>query len=84
MCLSSICNFKQKRKKIRNLLEKNKIQYGKHYPQPLHKLNAVKNFFIKKNFPNAEFFSKYGVSLPIDPNLKKSQLIKICKVLNSI
>ncbi len=74
----------KKEKKIRNLLEKNKIQYGKHYPQPLHKLNAVKNFFIKKNFPNAEFFSKYGVSLPIDPNLKKSQLIKICKVLNSI
>lgn len=74
----------KKEKKIQNLLKKNKIQYGKHYPKPLHKLNAVKKYFSSQSYPNAEFFSKYGISLPIDPNLKKNQLIKICRVLNSI
>ncbi len=74
----------KKEKKIINILKKNKIQYGKHYPQPLHKLKAVKKIFRNKSFPNAEKFSKYGISLPIDPNLKKKHLIKICKVLNSL
>ena len=74
----------KKEKKIRKLFEKNKIQYGKHYPQPIHKLKAVKEIFRNKSYPNAENFSNYGISLPIDPNLKKFELMKICKVLNSI
>ena len=74
----------KKEKKIIKILKKNKIQYGKHYPQPLHKLKAVKKIFRNKSFPNAEKFAKYGISLPIDPNLKKNHLIKICKVLNSL
>ena len=41
-------------------------------------------FFVRKLRKNAEKFSKYGISLPIDPNLKKNHLIKICKVLNSL
>ena len=74
----------KKEKKIRQLLEKNKIQYGKHYPKPIHKLNAAKTIFKNMSYPNAESFSNFGISLPIDPNLKKKQLIKICNVLNSI
>ena len=74
----------KKEKKIRQLLEKNKIQYGKHYPKPIHKLNAAKTIFKNLSYPNAESFSNFGISLPIDPNLKKKQLIKICNVLNSI
>ena len=74
----------KKEKKIRKLFENEKIQYGKHYPQPIHKLNAVKNIFKNESFPNAENFSNYGLSLPIDPNLKKKELVKICNILNSI
>ena len=74
----------KKEKKIRKLFEKNKIQYGKHYPQPIHKLKAVKKTFKNISFPNAEYFSNFGISLPIDPNLKKKQLFKICSILNSI
>jgi dTDP-4-amino-4,6-dideoxygalactose transaminase len=74
----------KKEKKIKKLLEKNKVQYGKHYPQPIHKLKAVKKIFKNMSFPNAEKFSNYGISLPIDPNLKKNQLLKICNILNSI
>ena len=61
----------KKEKKIKKLFEKNKIQYGKHYPQPIHKLKAVKKIFKNISFPNAENFSSFGISLPIDPNLKK-------------
>ena len=74
----------KKEKKIRELFEKNKIQYGKHYPQPIHKLKAAKEIFRNKSYPNAENFSNFGISLPIDPNLKKFELMKICKILNSI
>ena len=66
----------KKEKKIRELLKKNKVQYGKHYPQPIHKLKAVKKIFKKKSFPNAEKFSNFGISLPIDPNLKKKTIIE--------
>ena len=71
-------------KKITKILKKNNIQYGKHYPKPIHKLRATKKIFSNQIYKNAEFFSNYGISLPIDPNLKKGKIIKICKLLNSI
>ncbi len=74
----------KKEKKLTKLLTKKNIQWGKHYPKPIHKLEATKKIFKKKHFPNAEYFSNYGISLPIDPNLKKKELIKICKVINSL
>ena len=71
-------------KKIRKLFNKNHIQYGKHYPQPIHKLNSLKKIFIGQSFPNSEKFSKFGISFPIDPNLKQKELRKICEIINSI
>ena len=35
-------------------------------------------------FKNSEKIARQGISLPIDPNLKKSEIIKICKVINSL
>ena len=63
-------------KKIRKLFNENYIQYGKHYPQPIHKLNSLKKIFLGQSFPNSEKFSKLGISLPIDPNLKKKRTKK--------
>ncbi len=74
----------KKEKKLTKLLTKKNIQWGKHYPQPLHKLGATKKMFKNMNFPNAEYFSTYGISLPIDPNLKKRELVKICDTINSL
>ncbi len=71
-------------KKIINLFNKNKIQFGKHYPEPIHRLNGTKKLFKNKKFKNAEIFSKYGLSLPIDPNSSKKDIIKVCGLLNSI
>ena len=66
------------------MFNKNHIQYGKHYPQPIHKLNSLKKIFLGQSFPNSEKFSKFGISLPIDPNLKQKELRKICEIINSI
>jgi len=39
--------------------------------------------FKNKKFVNAENIARYGISLPIDPNLTKKNILKIIKVLNS-
>ena len=74
----------QKVKKLTKELKRNKIQFGRYYPTPIHKLEAVKNIFKNEKYKNAEFFSKYGIGLPIDPNLKKNEILKICKIINKI
>ena len=71
-------------KKLIKIFNKNNIQYGKHYPEPLNKIKSLKRMFLKKKFINAERFSKFGISLPIDPNLKLNELKKICNLINSI
>ena len=73
-----------KRKKLIELLKKNFIQFGFHYPISINKLNIVKRDFKKQKFINAERIAREGISLPIDPNLKKSEIKKIYKVVNSL
>jgi len=72
------------RNKLITLLKKNKIQFGFHYPFAIHQLKIFKKKFGKDKFKNSEKIAKQGISIPIDPNLKKSEIIKICKVINSL
>jgi dTDP-4-amino-4,6-dideoxygalactose transaminase len=71
------------KKKIINLLKKNNIQYSEHYPISINKLKIFSKNKSKK-FKNAENFAKYGLSLPIDPTLKKNDILKISKLINTI
>ena len=71
-----------KRKEFIKYLEDANIQYGFHYPYAIHQLNAFKKYFKKERFPNSEMLSKYGISIPIDPNLKKSEISYIINKLN--
>ena len=49
----------KKEKKIIKLFTKKKIQFGKHYPQPIHQLKcSKKKTFKNQTYPNAENFSK--------------------------
>jgi len=66
------------------LLKKKFIQFGYHYLISIKKLNIVKKDFKKQKFINAERIAREGISLPIDPNLKKSEIKKIYKVVNSL
>ena len=64
-------------------LDKNKIQYGLHYPMSINQLNALKKLFHNQTFPNSENLAKKCISLPIDPTLSLKEIYKIIKVLNS-
>ena len=69
------------------LIEKfnsNKIQFGFHYPYPLHKLEFAKKYFNKEKYHNSEQLANYGISIPIDPNLKINEINKICRIINSL
>ncbi len=72
------------RKKITDIFKKNNIQYGFHYPKTINQLSSLKGLFKKQKFINSEIIAKYGLSLPIDPNLRLKDQIKIIKILNSI
>ena len=86
---SKSCVFHQyvvltnKRDKLIKLLDKNKIQYGFHYPKAIHQLDVFKKTFGKQRFKNAENLAKNSLSIPIDPNLKIKDMRKIVKVLNN-
>ena len=71
------------RKKLINLLESKKIQYGFHYPFAIHQLEIFKNRFFKQKFKNSERLAREGLSIPIDPNLSKSEMNFIINTLNS-
>ena len=66
-----------KRKKLIQIF---KISFGIHYPRAIHQLNAFKKY-LKKDL-NAEQLASNSISLPIDPNLSKKNVLKICEVVN--
>ena len=70
------------RKNLIKLLNKNKIQFGIHYPRPINKLNCFKKLFKNKKFVNSELIASNCLSIPIDPNLSLNDQKKICSVLN--
>ena len=70
------------RDRLASYLDKNNIQYGFHYPKAIHQLE----FYSKKNkecYPNSEILASNGLSLPIDPKLKKKEIKYIIDKLNS-
>ena len=69
-------------KKLRKYLKDNSIPFGQHYPQALHQLKAVKKIFKNQKYLNAERLAYEGTSLPINPLLKKKDVLKICKIIN--
>ncbi len=73
-----------KRKKLIKLFDKNNIQYGFHYPKSINQLDIFKSQFKNEKYINSEKLAKTGISLPIDTNLKKRELSKIIKLVNSL
>ena len=73
----------KKRNELIKYLKKSNIQYGFHYPYAIHELQAFKGYFKDEKFPNSEMLSRYGISIPIDPNLTKKQISYVINKLNS-
>ena len=75
--------IKKTRKMLFDYLKKNNVSLQVHYIpihlQPYYK----KNFGYRlKNFPNAEKFYEQEISLPIYYSLKKSEILKVSKLIN--
>jgi dTDP-4-amino-4,6-dideoxygalactose transaminase len=71
------------RNKFIKFLKINKIQFGFHYPKSINQLKVFKKFFKNCHYKNSENLAKFGISLPIDPNLSKKQIHFIVKTINS-
>ncbi len=70
------------RDKLQKYLREKGIPTMIYYPLPLHLQPAFKYLGYKKgNFPEAEKVSKEVISLPIYPELKKSEVKKIVKII---
>lgn len=76
--------YHDRRDKIIKLLSKLGVQTRIIYPYPINEMTAYKNFFKKKVFNISSYKSKGIFSLPLYPELKTSDVKKICKILKSI
>jgi len=58
------------------------IQYGIHYPIPIHLQRAYRDSrYGEGDFPVAEQVAREVLSLPIYPELQRSQIEEVCKVV---
>jgi len=72
------------RKKLTKLLDDKKIQYGFHYPYPIHKLKAFKKNFKGQKYQNAEKLANEGLSLPVNPILSNKEISLVIKTVNKL
>ena len=74
------------RDKLKNYLNEHKVETGVHYPISISNLKCYENYFkddcdIKNNCSNAIDNSKNILSLPMYPDLKEEEIIKICELI---
>ncbi len=71
------------RNKIIGDINKHKVEFGIHYPIPIHRQRAYKNHKqFRENILNADNFSKQLLSLPIFPKMKDSEVERVVEVIN--
>ncbi len=80
------CNYhlyvirSKNRDELSNYLKSKKINTLIHYPIPLHMQKSFSYLdHFEDDFPNASKFSKEILSLPMYPELKNEEIIKVCK-----
>jgi len=77
--------YHPKAKIIKKKLEKLKIQTRSIYPYPIHKMKAYSNLINnKKDLKNSEKKSRGIFCLPLYPELKNSEILKIIKTLKKV
>ncbi|KKS75302.1 MAG: Pleiotropic regulatory protein [Candidatus Gottesmanbacteria bacterium GW2011_GWC2_42_8] len=74
----------KKRDLLKNYLEKKGIATGIHYPVPIHLVPSFKSLGYKEgDFPESEKAAKEILSLPMFPELKDSEIVKVAQEINS-
>ena len=75
-----------KRDKIIRKLKANNIQVNINYPFPIHKMKAYKSQILNKSsqLPTTEKMASGIFSLPLYPELKVNELLRVTRVLKKI
>lgn len=69
----------QNRESLQEFLKKNEIETLIHYPLPIYSQEAYKHMSHRpEDFPQTEKFAKEIVSLPLHPQMKKSDVEYVC------
>ena len=68
------------RDKLLNFLKKNKIEASAHFVPPLHLQKYLKKF-NKNKLPVTEKLSKEIITLPIYPDMKKSEALFVINII---
>ncbi|MDD5618370.1 MAG: DegT/DnrJ/EryC1/StrS family aminotransferase, partial [Candidatus Omnitrophica bacterium] len=75
----------KKRKKLMQEFSRNKIPCSVFYPLPLHLQKANRYLGYKRgDFPVAEKISKEILAIPVHPNLKKEDVVKIVSIIKRV
>jgi len=76
------CLIKQRlRNNFLYFMKKNGVEVSAHFVPPLHRQNYLKKY-AKGKLRNTDILSKRIVTLPIYPNLRKSELNKIFEIIH--
>ena len=67
----------RKRAKLKNYLNKRGIKCQTHYSYSLNKLKPFKKLIKNQKLINSENWARECLSLPLHPEMKKTQIIKI-------
>ena len=79
------CIKTQARDQILKEMHSRQIGVGMHYPIPLHLQPCMRDLgYSEGDFPHSEEFCKTCLSLPLFPELEKSQLDQVCNTLEEI
>ena len=65
----------------RDAAKKENIEFGIHYPRPVHKQKAYKDLNVNELI-NSETCSNEIISLPLFPKMKKEEIEKVISFLN--
>jgi dTDP-3-amino-2,3,6-trideoxy-4-keto-D-glucose/dTDP-3-amino-3,4,6-trideoxy-alpha-D-glucose/dTDP-2,6-dideoxy-D-kanosamine transaminase len=77
--------YHPQRDEIIKKLKKDSIETKIIYPYPIHKMNAYKKIFKNnKRLKNSEVKSKGIFCLPIYPELKDKEVVRVCKSIKKI
>ena len=75
----------KEREKLINMIEKNKIFWGIHYPLPVYLQTAYREYRTPENrCPNAEMVSQEVISIPLHPEITEDKIRFVADVLNKV
>jgi dTDP-4-amino-4,6-dideoxygalactose transaminase len=70
----------ENRDKLKKYLEDNNVGVGIHYPISISNLKCYENYFEEK-FEKAEENSQKILSLPMFPDLRKEEVVRVCNLI---